>query len=341
MEDSANNPVSRRFALGAGAALSLSGATAGSIPAPAIAAGAEVEPAVVYGSKPRPTRHDGPLSIGSLVFPRMDQIDFTGPFEVFARIPDTIVHVIAKTNDPMRDVKGLALTPTMSISEAPEFDVLAVAGGLGQQALMDDEEIMSLIRRHINAGRLVFSVCTGALLCGAAGVLKGRQATTHWAALDLLKFYGASPVKSRVVVDGNYISTAGVTAGLDGGFLLHHSSAALRWPRKFSLTSNMRRIRSFMAVRPSRLGTASSMRSSRSTEQTSRLERPRRAVLRRSLVSESTRVDARLRLHATRRPCSVRFLPRLLPPPQVPRTPGDLAPARRAQGYECNAISNR
>jgi cyclohexyl-isocyanide hydratase len=220
MEDSASNPISRRTALGGGAALSLSGATASSIPAAAVAAGAELEPAVVYGSKPRPTRHEGRLSIGSLVFPRMDQIDFTGPFEVFARIPDTIVHVIAKTTDPVHDVKGLTLKPTMAISEAPEFDVLAVAGGLGQQALMDDEEIMSLIKRHIDAGRLVFSVCTGALLCGAAGVLKGRQATTHWAALDQLNFYGASPVKSRVVVDGNYISTAGVTAGLDGALLV-------------------------------------------------------------------------------------------------------------------------
>jgi cyclohexyl-isocyanide hydratase len=220
MEGCASDPVSRRFALRAGAALSLSGVAAGSVPPAAIAADAEGESAVVYGPQPKPGRHEGPLSIGSLVFPRMDQIDFTGPFEVFARIPDASVHVIAKTTDPVHDVKGLMLTPTMSISEAPEFDVLAVAGGLGQQALMDDEQIMSIIKRHVDAGRVVFSVCTGALLCGAAGVLKGRQATTHWAALDLLKFYGANPVKSRVVVDGNYVSTAGVTAGLDGALLV-------------------------------------------------------------------------------------------------------------------------
>lgn len=220
MEGCPSAPVSRRLALRSGAALSLSGAAASSFPAAAIATGAEGEPAVVYGSQPKPRRHEGPLSIGSLVFPRMDQIDFTGPFEVFARIPDASVHIIAKTTDPVHDVKGLTLTPTMSISEPPEFDVLAVAGGLGQQALMDDEEITSVIKRHVDAGRLVFSVCTGALLCGAAGVLKGRQATTHWAALDLLKFYGANPVKSRVVVDGNYVSTAGVTAGLDGALLV-------------------------------------------------------------------------------------------------------------------------
>jgi cyclohexyl-isocyanide hydratase len=150
----------------------------------------------------------------------MDQIDFTGPFEVFARIPNATVQVVAKTTDPVHDVKGLTVTPTMSISQAPLFDILHVAGGLGQQALMDDQEIMSLIQRHADAKRLVFSVCTGALLCGAAGLLKGRQATTHWAALDLLKFYGATPIKSRVVVDGNYISTAGVTAGLDGALVV-------------------------------------------------------------------------------------------------------------------------
>ena len=92
--------------------------------------------------------------------------------------------------------------------------------GYGQQAIMDDPEIIGLIQHHAEAERLVFSVCTGALLCGAAGLLKKRQATTHWAAHDLLKFYGATPVQARVVVDGAYISTAGVTAGLDGALLL-------------------------------------------------------------------------------------------------------------------------
>jgi len=91
-----------------------------------------------------------------------------------------------------------------------------VSGGLGQQNLMDDHEILSLIRKQFESGRYVFSVCTGALLCGAAGILKGKRGTTHWAAWDLLKYYGAEPVKSRFVIDGNYISTAGITAGIDG-----------------------------------------------------------------------------------------------------------------------------
>ena len=156
------------------------------------------------------------LTIGCLVFPRQDQIDFTGPFEVLSRLPDSTVHVISKDAKPLRDLKGLILTPEMQIAEAPPLDLLLVSGGFGQQQLMEDEEVLSFIRKQAGSGRYVFSVCTGALLCGAAGILRGRRATTHWAAWDLLNYYGAIPVKSRVVVDGKLISAAGVTAGLDG-----------------------------------------------------------------------------------------------------------------------------
>jgi cyclohexyl-isocyanide hydratase len=162
---------------------------------------------------PLPLKH---LTIGCFVFPRQDQIDFTGPFEVLSRIPNSTIHVIGKTKNPIRDVKGLILTPEMSIADAPPLDLLHVSGGLGQQALMEDEEILSFIRDQAESGRYLLSVCTGALLCGAAGVLRGRKATTHWAAWDLLRYYGAIPTKARVVADGNLISTAGVTAGPDG-----------------------------------------------------------------------------------------------------------------------------
>ena len=148
--------------------------------------------------------HDVHLQIGSLLFEGIDQIDLTGPFEVLSRIPDSTVHVIAKTKAPVRDVKGLILTPEISIAEAPPLDLLVVSGGLGQQALMEDQEILSFIRKQADSGRYVLSVCTGALLCGAAGILRGRRATTHWAAWDLLHYYGAIPTRARVVVDGNY-----------------------------------------------------------------------------------------------------------------------------------------
>ena len=160
------------------------------------------------------------LVIGFLIFPGQDQIDFTGPFEVLSRLPEVTIYVISKTTDPVRDVKGLILTPEMTIADSPALDVLIVSGGLGQQALMDDEEILSLIRRQFESGRHLFSVCTGALLCGAAGILQGRKATTHWAAWDLLKYYGAEAIKSRFVIDDNYISTAGITAGIDGALAL-------------------------------------------------------------------------------------------------------------------------
>jgi cyclohexyl-isocyanide hydratase len=160
------------------------------------------------------------LSIGCLVFPRLDQIDFTGPFEVMSRIPEATIHVISKEAGPIRDVKGLILTPEIAIRDAPDLDVLVVSGGLGQQDCMHDEEILSLISHQANSGGLVFSVCTGALLCGAAGILKGRMATSHWASWSLLPYYGATPVKARVVVDANIVTCAGVTAGLDGALLV-------------------------------------------------------------------------------------------------------------------------
>jgi cyclohexyl-isocyanide hydratase len=167
---------------------------------------------ITISHRERPARQSNHLTIGVLIFPRLDQIDMTGPLEVLSRIPNSTIHVIAKTKSPVRDIQGLVLTPGISIAGAPELDVLLVPGGFGQQQLMNDEEVLSLIRNHFTAGRLVFSVCTGALLCGAAGVLRGRQATTHWATWNLLPYYGAIPVRSRVVVDGNLVIAGGVTA---------------------------------------------------------------------------------------------------------------------------------
>jgi len=175
---------------------------------------------ITIADRNKPALRSNHLTIGCLIFPRLDQIDFTGPFEVLSRIPNSTVHVIAKTKSPVRDIQGLILTPEMSIAEAPELDVLLVPGGFGQQQLMNDEEVLSLIRNHFTAGGLVLSVCTGALLCGAAGVLRGRQATTHWAAWNLLPYYGATPVRSRVVVDGHLVTAAGVTAGLDAALVV-------------------------------------------------------------------------------------------------------------------------
>ena len=169
-------------------------------------------------SKPPMTRQ--PLFVGCLIYERMDQIDFAGPFEVLSRMPDTTIQIVAKEPAPIRDVQGLRLTPDVRIAEAGRFDVLLVPGGYGQQALMHDDEVLELMRKHVQREGLLFSVCTGALLCGAAGVLVGRQVTTHWSTRHLMQYYGAVLVDARVAVDGNIISAAGVTAGLDAALAL-------------------------------------------------------------------------------------------------------------------------
>ncbi|KIZ45316.1 MULTISPECIES: DJ-1/PfpI family protein [Rhodopseudomonas] len=162
---------------------------------------------------------DQHLQIGSLLFEGLDQIDLTGPFEVLSRIPNATYRVYGVTADPVRDLRGLRLTPDAPIADAPQLDVLHVPGGFGQQALMEDANVLDWIRRQAAHAR-IFSVCTGALICGAAGLLMGRRATTHWASFHLLPYFGAIPVNERVVVDGDWVFAAGVTAGIDGALRL-------------------------------------------------------------------------------------------------------------------------
>jgi len=160
------------------------------------------------------------LVIGSLLFEGVDQIDLTGPFEVLSRIPNSTYRIYGKTLTVVRDLKGLRLTPDAAIADAPPLDVLHVPGGFGQEALMEDAEVLAWIAEQAAHARSLFSVCTGALLCGAAGLLMGRRATTHWASFHLLPFFGAIPVNERVVEDGDWVFAAGVTAGIDGALRL-------------------------------------------------------------------------------------------------------------------------
>jgi cyclohexyl-isocyanide hydratase len=160
------------------------------------------------------------LEIGSLLFEGVDQIDLTGPFEVLSRIPNSTYRIYGKTAASVLDLKGLRLTPDAALADAPPLDVLHVPGGYGQESLMEDAEVLAWIRQQAVGACRIFSVCTGALLCGAAGLLKGRRATTHWSALHLLSFFGATPVNERVVMDGSCVFAAGVTAGIDGALCL-------------------------------------------------------------------------------------------------------------------------
>jgi cyclohexyl-isocyanide hydratase len=164
--------------------------------------------------------HDTHLQIGSLLFEGVDQIDLTGPFEVLSRLPNATYRIYGKSTEPVRDLKGLRLTPDAAIADAPQLDVLHVPGGFGQEALMEDAQVLGWIASQAARARSIFSVCTGALLCGAAGLLKGRRATTHWASFHLLPLFGAIPVNQRVVMDGNWVFAAGVTAGIDGALRL-------------------------------------------------------------------------------------------------------------------------
>jgi cyclohexyl-isocyanide hydratase len=160
------------------------------------------------------------LNIGSLLFENLDQTDLTGPFEVLSRLPNATHRIYAKSPGPVRDMMGLRITPDATLAEAPQLDILHVPGGRGQEALMEDEEVLSWLRSQAEGAKTVLSVCTGALLLGAAGLLRGKRATTHWASFHLLPSFGAIPVDERVVVEGKWIFAAGVTAGIDGALRL-------------------------------------------------------------------------------------------------------------------------
>jgi cyclohexyl-isocyanide hydratase len=140
----------------------------------------------------------------------------TGPFEVFSRIPNSTYRIYGKSAAPLRDLRGLRMMADATLAEAPQLDLLHVPGGFGQEAVMEDEEVLGWIRQQAKGARCVFSVCTGALILGAVGLLKGRRATTHWNSIDLLPYFGATPVNERVVRDGHMVFAAGVTAGIDG-----------------------------------------------------------------------------------------------------------------------------
>jgi cyclohexyl-isocyanide hydratase len=157
------------------------------------------------------------LQIGILIFPRVQQLDLTGPYEFFASVPGAKVHLIWKDRSAITSATGLALAATMTFGECPDLDVLCIPGGAGVNALLQDAEVLNFVRAQAARARYVTSVCTGSLVLGAAGLLQGRRATTHWFSHDLLARFGAIPVQGRVVRDGNLITAGGVTAGIDFG----------------------------------------------------------------------------------------------------------------------------
>ena len=156
-----------------------------------------------------------PFRIGFLLFPRLTQLDLTGPYEILSRMPGAEMHLVAKTLEPVASEKGLRLLPTTTLAACPPLDLVCVPGGIGVNDVLADAAMLDFLQRMAWGARYVTSVCTGSLALGAAGLLKGRRAACHWAARDLLRRFGATPAAERVVIDGKFITGGGVTAGID------------------------------------------------------------------------------------------------------------------------------
>ena len=156
-----------------------------------------------------------PLHIGFLVFPQITQLDFTGPLQVFSRVPGAKVHLVWKRIEAVPSDTVLSIMPTQTLAECPRLDVICVPGGYGTDDLMVDDEVLEFLRKQAEGARYITSVCTGSTVLAAAGLLKGYRASTHWSAMEALALLGAIPSRERVCMDGNRITGGGVTAGID------------------------------------------------------------------------------------------------------------------------------
>lgn len=160
------------------------------------------------------------MNIGFILFPNLTQLDFTGPLQVLHRAPGAKTHILAKTMDPVPSDCGLSMLPTGTFADAAELDLICIPGGFGVIDACEDAETRAFVAKAGREARYVTSVCTGALLLGAAGLLRGKRATTHWAYTELLPIFGATYAEGRVVRDGNTFTGGGVTAGVDFAFTL-------------------------------------------------------------------------------------------------------------------------
>lgn len=183
-----------------------------------------------------PNSEPKPLNIGFVLFPNLTQLDLTGPLQVLGRAPEANVHLAAASMEPVASDGALKLVPTTTFTDCPDLDVLCVPGGFGVDAAMAEPALMDFVRRQSACARYVTSVCTGAFILGAAGLLRGKRATTHWAYHDELARVGAIPERARVVRDGNIITGGGVTAGIDFGLTLLAELAGADYARLVQLS---------------------------------------------------------------------------------------------------------
>ena len=166
-----------------------------------------------------------PIHVAFLVFPGVTQLDLTGPAQVLARLGNAKIDLVARDRQPVPTDAGFCLLPTADFADALTPDILCIPGGMGTSDAIEDAATMAWVRATAARAQWVTSVCTGALVLGAAGLLDGYRATTHWASHHLLAGFGAIPVRERVVFDRNRVTGGGVTAGIDFGFAL---TAAIR-----------------------------------------------------------------------------------------------------------------
>lgn len=155
------------------------------------------------------------MEIAFLLFDGVTALDAVGPYEVLSRMPHARVRFVAAEPGPQRTDRGLHLVADHALDDVPHPETVVIPGGPGTRTLLHDDTTLGWIRTAHEHSRWTTSVCTGALLLGAAGILKDRHATTHWRALETLPAYGATPTRERVVEDGKVITAAGVSAGID------------------------------------------------------------------------------------------------------------------------------
>ncbi|MFF3348357.1 DJ-1/PfpI family protein [Streptomyces sp. NPDC002779] len=161
------------------------------------------------------------MQIAIVLFDRFTALDAVGPYETLGRLPDAETVFVAERTGPVRsDTGNLALTADRTLAEVPDPDIVVVPGGPGQTPQMENTALLDWLRAADATSTWTTSVCTGSLLLAAAGLLAGRRATSHWLALDHLKRFGAEPTGERVVIDGKYVTAAGVSSGIDMGLTL-------------------------------------------------------------------------------------------------------------------------
>lgn len=160
------------------------------------------------------------MIIGMVLFPNLTQLDLTGPYEVFGRLPDTKVLLIAESLEPVKSDNGLLLTPDTTFESSPQVDILFVPGGKGIFEAMQNQNLINYLRHQSMQAKYITSVCTGSLVLAAAGLLNRYKATTHWLSLHLLKLFDVDVIEERVVIDRNRITGGGVTAGIDFGLFV-------------------------------------------------------------------------------------------------------------------------